>query len=259
MPSLPSFILTTCLAATLALSGCTSTAATTPKAAESITESLTLNLKTDEFLQFVLIREREGEAAKEARKVYFETAIPFAASLGDKYLGTLKINKTLLGKNNPRGMAIYSFPNEEAQKEFQATPNWPTYKRLRREGWEELHVFSTVIPNDMEIVFDPSKDYTLAAAWTKPDTFSDYERYLAGIESDFDKIGARYVAQLGDISLQSHSDDATSQPSQLTLVEWSDSPNLPGLQKTDAYKDHAVYFQNAVSRFDLYWLSVPQK
>lgn len=250
------YMASACFAVTLCVSGCS----VAPVSSEVVDvtkpakASVVLNLKAGQVLQFAMIREREGDAAKAVRKRYFQTAIPFAESLGDEYLGNLNIKGTLLGKNKPRAIAIYAFPDAEAQAEFQSTPDWEEYQKMRRDGWEELHVFSATLPSDTRMTFDPSKDYTFAAAWTRPGTLPDYQRYLDGIKEDFDQIGARYIAQLNNIDLQSHSDDAVD-PSQLTIVEWSNGPNLEGLQDTEAYKSNVAFFQKAISRFDFYWVT----
>jgi uncharacterized protein (DUF1330 family) len=253
-----SLLTTAALATSVSLSGCNTAPAAPPTATAVETSMLTLDLKAGQVLQFAFIKPRKGESAKQVRQRYFETAIPYAESLGDEYLGNLRVNATMLGKNKPQGVALYAFPDAAAQAKFQASPDWPDYQKMRVEGWEELHVFSTVIETDMVLDFDPAKDYTFAAAWTRPDTMTDYQRYLDGIENDFDQIGARYLAQLNGVTLQSHSDDG-SDPSQLTIVEWSEGPNLKGLQSTDGYKANADSFQKAISRFDLYWLTVPEK
>lgn len=246
----------------LSLTACASPASskTLPKdtASSQQADPLLLNLKASQVLQLALIKEKDGEVAKAVRKKYFQTAIPHAESLGDKYLGYLKIKDTLIGQHKSRGIALYSFPNEAAQSAFQNSPEWPEYQKMRREGWDELHVFSATIPSDMKLTFDPNKDYTLAAAWTRPDTLGDYKRYLDGIEPNFDEIGAKYVTQFNDIRLQSHTDEGGN-PSQLTIVEWMNGPDLKGLQQTQGYKENSKYFQKAVTRFDFYWLGVPQQ
>lgn len=245
-----------CGAMTLALSACANGPASDPAIQSVQAQPVTLDLKAGQILQFAMIRPREGNAAKAVRARYFQTAIPYAQSLGDEYLGNLRVKRTMLGENTPRGIALYAFPDAASQQAFQNSPDWDDYQRMRREGWAELHVFSATIPSDMQLTFDPAKDYTLAAAWTRPDTIADYQAYLDGIEADFDMIGARYVAQLNQVTLQSQT-DAAGDPSQLTIVEWSDGPDLPGLQRTQGYKDHASDFQTAISRFDLYWITVP--
>ena len=241
------------MAMTLALSACA--AAPDISSTERIAEvaPLVLDLKAGQVLQFAMVRPREGEAAQAVRNRYFKTAIPYAESLGDEYLGNLSIKQTMSGKNKPQAIALYAFPNEAAQAKFQASPDWAEYQKMRREGWAELHVYSTTVTSDMRLSLDPAKDYTIAAGWTKPGTASDYDKYLDGIETDFDKIGAAYAARFSGVTLQSQTDDAPN-PSHLTLVEWSDGPNLPGLQSSEAYKANSKYFQAAVSRFDLYWL-----
>ena len=52
--------------------------------------------------------------------------------------------------------------------------------------------------------------------------------------------------------------DRGGDPSQLTLVEWIGAPNLKGLQQTAGYKENSKYFTKAMTRFDFYWLTVPQ-
>ncbi len=246
-----------CIAATLALSACA--AVTQSEIIKSSTEvgSLNLDLKAGQVLQLALVRAKEGEAAQAVRQRYFQTAIPYAESLGDEFLGNLRIENTIIGENKPTAIAMYAFPDEAAQQAFQSSPDWPEYERMRREGWDELHVFSTTLVSDMQLKFVPSKNYTLAAAWTRPDTLDDYQRYLDGIESDFGEIGARYVAQFKGINLQSQTDEG-GDPSQLTFVEWSGAPDLKGLQQTTGYKENSKYFTKAMTRFDFYWLTVPK-
>lgn len=246
-----------CLATTIALSACAAVAPTEPAKLSLKADILNLDLKAGQVLQLALVRSKEGEIAKAVRQRYFQTAIPYAESLGDEFLGNLGIKNTLIGENKPTAIAMYAFPDEAAQKTFQSSSDWPEYQRMRREGWDELHVFSTTIPSDMRLKFDPSKNYTLAAAWTRPDTLDDYQRYLDGIEPDFDEIGARYVAQFKEINLQSQTDYG-GDPSQLTIVEWSGAPNLKGLQQTEGYKQNSKYFTKAIERFDFYWLTVPK-
>lgn len=251
-----------CLTAFLTLSACapgptmSKTVAAKTVTAEAV-QSTILDLKAGEVLQFALVRPREGDAAQAIRTRYFQTAIPYAESLGDRYLGTMRIRDTMLGVNKPVAMALYAFPDEAAMETFQASPDWSDYQRMRREGWEELHVFSATLSADTLLKFDPSKDYTLAAAWTRPGTMANYQQYLDGIEADFEQIGARYIAQLGEVDLQSQTDDAEN-PSQLTIVEWSNGPDLAGLGRTQGYKDNAAAFQSAISRFDLYWFETAQ-
>lgn len=257
MRKLPfSLLASACFALSLATSSCASVPAASN--AESIAKRapIVIDLKSGQVLQFIMIRSRQSEAAAAVRTRYFETAIPKAERLGSEHLGGLTVKATLLGENKPRGIAIYTFPDAAAQAEFTNDPKWDEYQTMRREAWEELHIFSVNIPSDMTLTFDPAKNYTFAAAWTRPDTMPDYMRYLNGIEADFDEIGAKFVAQFNDVSLQSHS-DPSADPSQLTLVEWTDGPNLKGLQATDGYKENVKYFQKAISRFDFYWAALP--
>lgn len=254
LKSLLSCLIPVFMGAAVILPGC----AAAPAATQSVDKSeiLTLDLKKGEVLQFALIRPRDGADAEAVRKKYFRTVFPVATDLGLKSRGGLVIKDVLIGDNKPLGLAFYSFPNAAAKQAFQTNPNMDSYKIMRAEGWEELHVYSMTLDADMQLKFDPSKDYTLAVAWTKPGSLPDYQRYLSGIESDFDEIGARYVARFNGIDLQSHSDDAPD-PSQMTLVEWTDGPDLAGLQSTDAYKANSPYFQKSVTRFDFYALSAP--
>lgn len=240
----------------LGISGCT-TIADAPEAIRAVQSApLKIDLKAGQVLQVAMLSERKGEAAKAVRARYFKTAIPHAASLGDKYLGNMRVKSTLLGQQNPRAIALWLFPDKAAQDTFRSSPKWPDYVQMRRDGWEELHVYSATVSNDMTLNFDPEKDYTFAAAWTRPNTAPDYQSYLDGIEANFDDIGARYVARFEEVDLQSTVEDVES-PSHLTLVEWRDGPDLKGLQNTAAYKANAPSFQKAITRFDFYWVHFP--
>lgn len=245
-----------CLVAPVSLPSCVTAKASKTETAAPSEEALQIDLKEGEILQLILVRSRAGETASAVRSDYFAKVVPVAGSLGGKTHASLPITETLIGSGQSEGISVFTFPNRDAQTAFRNSSDWETFKRMRQEGWEELHVFSVEIPKDMTLRFDRTKSYTIAAAWTRPGTLSDYQRYLDGIEADFDEIGASYVAQLNQVELQSATDLAGN-PSQLTIVEWSDGPNLRGLQNTDSYKAHSGDFQKAVSRFDLYAFSAP--
>lgn len=217
---------------------------------------VSLELKSGQVLQFALVRERRGEEAQAVRKRYFETAVPHAASLGDVYLGNLRVKETLIGDNKPRAIALWAFPDVASQDKFRSSPKWPEYVDMRKKGWEELHVYSAVVPKNMRITFSPDKSYTLAVGWTRPNMMDEYERYLDGIEADFGAIGAQYLARFTRIDLQS-SVESAAHPTHVTLVEWSGEPDLAGLRGTKAYKANAKNFREAMERFDLYSIHFP--
>jgi len=244
------------LAAGVGFTGCTTTAEAPSVSKEAQSQPLSFDLKAGQVLQIAMLSERKTDAAKAIRSEYFQTAIPHAASLGDKYMGNLKVKSTLMGKQSPRAIALWVFPNKAAQNEFRSSPKWPDYVQMRHDGWEELNVYSATIADDITLTFDPDKDYTFAAAWTRPGTAPSYVNYLDSIETDFDEIGANYLARFDSIDLQATPVSFDS-PSHMTLVEWSDGPNLKGLQQTKAYQANAKQFSSAVSRFDLYWVNSP--
>lgn len=248
-----SLLATVCVGAALTIAGCAAAPSLTDMQADVRSESLVMDLKLGQVLQFAMFQEKEGEAAQAVRARYFETAVEAAKNLGDEYLGSLSVEETMIGENNPRGIAIYAFPDAAAQAKFKADPNWDEYQKMRREGWDELHVFSVTVPADMTLTFDPEKDYTFASAWVRPGSMPDYQRYLDAIEPNFDQIGARFLMKFKEVTLQSHSDPAAD-PSQLTIVEWSNGPDLKGLQATEGYKGHFEHFRKAVSAFDFYWV-----
>lgn len=252
------FLQSTFMATALALTAC---AVSPPDSvaqtrATVISQPLNIELKSGQVLQFALIRERKTDAAKAIRDRYFQTAVPHAASLGDQYLGNLRIKQTLVGKNDLQAIALWAFPDVASQDEFRASPKWPEYVQMRKDGWEELHVYSVVVPEDMTLNFDPDKNYTLAAAWAEPNMMDEYDRYLDGIEADFDQIGAKYAGRFTRVDLQSNV-ESVANPTHFTLVEWSEGMNVDKLRETNAYQQNSDLFQAALSRFDLYWVHFP--
>lgn len=254
--------LTSCLMGATVLSGCaTGTGAmfgaSTSQSAQ-VQPSLKLDLEAGQVLQIILPNARPGRKARDARQVYYDTALALAEEYGDERLGMLDVTDTVVGNANPDGVLFYAFPNEASREGFENHPDMPEIRTMRRSGWSELNVFSTTMAEDVKLSFDPEKNYTLAVAWANPANPTDYDRYLDSVESEFENVGARFVYKFRNIGYESQRGNDKIPPVQLTLVEW-DAPNgLQALTGSKAYKDSAAYFQSGVADFQLFKLEVPK-
>jgi len=250
------------LAAGLVLTGCQSSAAEmTPASApvvQAAAQPVTLDLKAGQVLQMAMPKARAGDAAKAARQAYYTTALPLAEEFGDERIGVLAVNETVVGTPKPSALIFYAFPDEASRDGFESHPDWPTYKAQRPDGWDELMIFSTTMTDDTVLQFNPDKHYTLAIAWTNPENPNDYARYLDGVETDFDRVGARFMHEFKDIVFETHQNPNAKAPTQLTLVEWDTREGLMALLGGDVYKANSGYFSRGVADIQLYRLNVPK-
>lgn len=256
-------LLTSCIMGTaMFMTGCQSTVAAKTSAqslpSTPIVQSVTLDLKTGQVLQMAMPKPRSGDAAKAARLTYYDTALPLAEQFGDERLGMLRVTESIVGTPKPAAVIFYAFPDEASRNGFESHPDWAGYKAQRPVGWEELRVFSTTMTEDTALTFDPDKHYTLAIAWTNPEYPDDYARYLAGVETDFARVGARFMHEFKAISLETNADAPAQAPNQMTLVEWDTRDGLMSLLGGEVYKANASPFQRGVADIELYRLEVPK-
>lgn len=262
-------LITSCVIGTAALAtGCQShadpvtassaTGATATAMTPATAQAVTLDLTAGQVLQMAMPKPKSGDAAKAARQAYYQTALPLAEDFGDERLGMLQVTDTVVGTPKPSGLIFYAFPDEASRDGFEAHPDWPQYKAQRPQGWDELMVYSTTMREDLTLKFDPNKHYTLAIAWTNPESPDDYARYLEGVETDFDRVGARFMYEFKDIGLETHQDATATGPTQMTLVEWDTHDGLMSLLRGDAYKANAENFSRGVTDIQLYRLGVPK-
>ncbi|MGJ8559022.1 MAG: hypothetical protein ACSHX3_02175 [Litorimonas sp.] len=226
--------------------------------AKTTAQPVTLDLKAGQVLQLAMPKARAGNAAKAARQAYYADAITLAEQFGDERLGGLSVTETVVGKAKPSALVFYAFPDEASRDRFEAHPDWPGYKAQRPDGWDALMIYSTTITEDLTLQFNPDKHYTLAVAWTNPENPDDYATYLDGVETDFDRVGARFMHEFKDIGYETNNDPNVTAPTQLTLVEWDTREGLMSLLGGEAYKANADYFQRGVAEFQFYRLEVPK-
>lgn len=249
------------MGATLLITGCQSMAAgkISSDVAQStpMTQSVTLDLKAGQVLQFAMPQPRSGDAAAIARQAYFRDAISLAASFGDEQLGMLQVTDTIYGEEKPTALIFYAFPDWASRREFEAHPDWPGYKAQRPDGWDALMIYSYTVSEDLKLEFNPEKHYTMLIAWTNPDGANDYAAYLEGIETDFERVGARFMHQFKGLGYETNNDPNANAPNQLTLVEWDTYEGLQNMVGGDVYKANAGNFQRGVAEIKLYRLAVP--
>lgn len=252
------------LGSAVMMTGCQSTAtASAPSqdaemmsVAKTAAQPVTLDLKAGQVIQMATPKAKSGSAAAAARRTYGSKVLPFAQQFGNARLGQLKITETVVGKEKLDALAFYSFPDEASRAEFDAHPDWPEYKALRPEAWDDLMIYSSTMTEDLVLNFDPNKFYTLAVAWTNPENPDDYATYLDGVETDFERVGARFMYEFKNIDFQTNNDPNAKAPTQLTFVEWETEEGLMALLSGDAYKANSGYFQRGVADIKLYRLAV---
>ncbi|MEM7728599.1 MAG: hypothetical protein AAF311_04920 [Pseudomonadota bacterium] len=219
--------------------------------------SLVMPLKAGQVLDIVLTHPRLGREGREARSMFDARVLPLMEERPFALSGRVGVQDTIIGKTYASDVEFHVYPDTRTKRALDGDRNWSEMRDYRAEGWRRLDAFSVVIPADLEMRFDPAKSYTLAIAWTHPANPGDYDRYLDGVASEFEAVGARFAHRFRDIAFTTRSGDRPIPPAQIVIVEWNDEEGLQKLLTSDAYRDHAAFFRTGVSDFQFYRLSSP--
>lgn len=253
------FLANTCAALALLTVGCSVSAPTTdvkPEAlaATSAPKMVSLDFKKGQVLSFTVIDSKDGAAATAARDEYYDKAFPLAETFGLSRDMGFKVVAVPVGALKPQAVALFSWPNASAEEGFSAHPDWPAIKSLRPEAWDELRIYNDVLKQDMNLTFDSSKTYTLAAAWINPKYPDDYEKYLSGIQTAVKQSGGRFIYKMHNPSFEAHAAPQGA-PDQVLMVEWDTAEGLQKFGKSAGFKANAKYLGSGTRLFELAVLS----
>ncbi len=225
-----------------------------PEAVASKAKPVTLSYEAGEVLSYILVTSKDTEAAKAARKTYYETAFPLADGFGLKRDLNLTVPTQLVGKYKADSMAIFSYPDAASSSGLDAHPEWPEIKALRPQAWDELAIFTKELERPLTINFDPDKLYTLAVAEIKSDAPEDYNKYMKGIEPGLNEMGGRFIYRMINPNVEAHRHTYDPQV-QVTMVEWDTAEALAGFTKSPGYKANSKYFLSGVSGFSFFQIA----
>ncbi|MFT6270608.1 MAG: hypothetical protein ACJAVV_003447 [Alphaproteobacteria bacterium] len=74
----------------------------------------------------------------------------------------------LIGKQKDKARSMFTWPSNEAENEFVSHPQWPEIKALRKLGWDELKIATSVVTETTTLRFKAEKFYTIAITWFNP-------------------------------------------------------------------------------------------
>lgn len=217
---------------------------------------VTVSLNSKERLSFVFIDAADGAKAQEARTAYTETVFPLARTYGLASELSLDVIGTGAGSFEPQRVALFSWPDEDAERAFGEEPAFIAAKAARPDGWDHLRIMTLTLDEPLRMSLNPSKTYTLATAWYAADRPGDYEAYLEGIEEAVANIGGRFVQEFYAPDYETHTAPFEA-PDQLTLVEWPTPASLPQFLKSSGFIENADLLASGTTRFELVVLSVP--
>ncbi len=217
---------------------------------------LQLDFQKGQLLSFVVPQTREdGDAAREA---YYQKAFPIAEKLGYKHEASLRVRDKIISDYDPSGFLLYSWPDADALRAFEADPAWPAIKASRPDAWSELKIYTGELEQDLTLSFDPAKTYTVVVAWLKPGKEADYARYLDGITEAVNAAGGRFIYKMKHPAFESHASSPDA-PQQLTFVEWDDVEGFSKVRQSEAYKQNQQYFASGVDHIEFYRLALPDE
>ncbi len=249
-------LVNSCAAIALAFAGCAASTSTTKTdiAANYAPKTMRLSYKKGQVVSFVAVVGQEGAQADAARNTYYKSAFPIANQFGFQRDAQFNVQAVPVGTFKPQVIIIYSWPDAEAEKAFNAHPDWPAVKATRATVWDELRVYNDVLKEDLTLTLDASKTYTLAAAWINLENPDDYAKYLSGIQTAVSQAGGRFIYTMHAPGFETHSAPFTG-PDQLLLVEWDTPGGLDKFGKSADFKANAKYLGSGTSRFELSVLS----
>ena len=241
------------LASTLA-EAAVSSAEQTPiaKATESGDGAIALSYKKGELVSFVFPDNKPGNGA--AAQEYGKRAFPIAGKLGLSNDLTFNIEK-IVGDFDPDAMVLYSWPSAEAETQFNNHPDWAQIKATRPDIWEELRVYTAVLPEDLSLIFKPQKVYTIAIAWTSEEKPNDYHRYFSIIDDEVKNQGGRFMYKMFDPNYEAHVKTGKG-PGQITLVEWDQKDGFQQFVRSKTYQEKASnYFRSGVDYVEFFYIT----
>lgn len=220
-------------------------------------EPATLSIDYDpgELMSIIAIDPKSGDTANAVRRDYLREAFDLASEFGLHPMGSLTVNKVIIGKFKPSAVAFYSWPSAEAEARFNDDPRWTPIKVKRPEGWDELRIHDLVSEGTRRLVFSSDKYYTLATAWVNPERPQDYESYLANVEAAVNAAGGRFVYEMRRPNFSSLI-GGTAAPSRLTFVEWDESESLDRFLASDSFERHSPLLYAGTTGFELLGLRV---
>ncbi|MGB3455941.1 MAG: hypothetical protein WBG08_01365 [Litorimonas sp.] len=230
-----------------------------PTAQVEAADDLVVDLKAGQVLEMALPKARMGREGREARNRYTRLVVPLMEAQPFEVLGALEVEETVIGQGRPSFVEFRAYRDKSVKSRLEATPEWRELLDYRGKGWRRQDVFSTVLSDDLVLRFDPSKHYTLAVAWTDPARPEDYDRYLAGVETEFAKIGARFLQRFDSVAYRTQDSGREVPPSRIIWVEWDDEDGLDRLLGSEAYSEHAPLFRSGVSDFRFYRIASPSR
>lgn len=218
-------------------------------AEQSQPSTMEVNLKRGELLSIIM--PQVGEASGEARAEYAKV-LRLARHYGLRPEGGFRLNVAVPGEYTPDGAFFYSWPSSANESAFTGRPDWPGFKALRRDAWDELNIFTAELDQDVTLRFDPDKFYTMAIAWTNPERPDDYARYMQSIQPQLRELGARMIHSIFDPEFESKT-SSRGAPARITLVEWPSVDSLRALRQSAEYKkNNQPLFENGVAAFEFY-------
>ncbi|MEO1575784.1 MAG: hypothetical protein AAFU65_12600, partial [Pseudomonadota bacterium] len=144
--------------------------------------TLEVALTEGELFSVISVVPRDGEAAASARSHYGRSAFGLARQYGLRPFGSLNVTQVIAGEFEPKVVALYAWPNAEAEAAFNVDPKWSPIKATRPDGWDRLRIHDQPAEKDVALTFSADRFYTLASAWIDPARPDDYDAYLANIE-----------------------------------------------------------------------------
>lgn len=213
-----------------------------------------IDLQAGQRLTIVIPEDKPGADA--ARQQYFSQVFPLAAAEGFSQTAAFDVSKVLVGDSKATQLALFSWPDADAEQRFERHPDWASLKQTRSAGWDELKINNVDYVAQPPLKLDADKTYTLAQIWLKDK--QSYQDYFEATKPLRAELGTKIVFKLhGDVyeSLQ----DGDVAPDLVVLVEWQQAEDPERYTQAPLFKANFDKVEAAFAKFEWYQLQyLPQ-
>lgn len=196
----------------------------------------TIELREETLVSLINPSVKTDKVGKLNWNLFIKEAFPMAYNRGWQSHGSLRIERTLIGNQNPGDFVLATWPDEDTDINFEKLPQWQQYKALRPIIWSKINYYKKPSGVQKQLVFHPDKTYTLALVWFDKacgvNTTACHELVFPELET----VKSKHVHQLNLPRYYSIT-ELGSGPSHIFITEWPSRDALDRyLQRTHIHQ-----------------------
>ncbi len=159
---------------------------------------LDMNFKKGEMI--CIISSSEYPSQRGAVQQYFNDTAQLIESENVEFVGSLQVEKVLLGQHPVPGFGFVKLPSKRSKvRLYQDRLNeWQHIRETRPDIWKELRLNDFELQQDTTFSLDTEKYYQLESFWVKQDKENEFDTFLNQDLEHRRKVGGRIVQIFGE-------------------------------------------------------------